>query len=930
MMPADVTSNSTNILNCALAAWTAAVRNGGEPDRDQFLRNYPEIESELRQFFADFDSFKRKETAPPTDPTSSTVQELETQRSVITRGKTHSVTASARYSELSLFKKGGLGELYRASDESFRRNTVVKFLQDRLLDDPDSVTQFRVEAEITGRLDHPGVVPVYSMGEDWDGRPFYVMPLVKGVELSQVIREYHAARIANPHAAETRRLLFSLLENLVRACNTIAYAHDVGIVHCDIKPANIMVGKYGETIVLDWGLAITYERSKTFSTANESVLKPHSAQELSASSQRGGTYGYISPEQLSFDEPITPASDIYSLGATLYEILTGRPPFDHSDRDVVRHIRHGQFKPPRAVVGTVPHRIESICLKAMNLTPQDRYATAKELARDLDHWMSDDELLAVPDKWFHRSARFMRRHWAATSSVVIATMVISALTGWMIHQKEKNRYVLQQNELIHNSLNSSLDTFEDICQPFAFGELNNLSVFRRFADKINDFATFYLEQFGGNPLMLDHTGRVYELRATSSRSSETKKALNDYAKAEEIYEQRLLQTKNPSLAEELERQLVHVRLSQGALHLQLYDLPKAENVLLESREVLERFQKRGNKNVELEHERAEIYHLLGQLNLARYSSGSTRERELQESERFLKTSTEIRTSLIGQAKTENRRNRNRDLARSHGYLGDLYSAQGRIGEAEKSYLISKNLREELLRSNRTDPEFRFQFARGQGNFGLLEWNYKGNLEQGLENLIDVTRMQQDLTKEFPEVVSFGNDLAYYQLVLAEVALILGERNPTNQPRYFPLGRDCAENSAKFHGDKLRTSGNDQESQHGLAWSLVTLATLDLLDGKQDESVSRAQAAKKQLLSRDGGEFTLRGDQLVTLAIANSLSGNVEAAQKALNDSVNRGMNVSMRFRNLGRTGLKALAVDPIFGPQFEALCKRMESGLTLH
>ena len=111
---------------------------------------------------------------------------------------------------------------------------------------------------------------------------------------------------------------------------------------------------------------------------------------------------------------------------------------------------------------------------------------------------------------------------------------------------------------------------------------------------------------------------------------------------------------------------------------------------------------------------------------------------------------------------------------------------------------------------------------------------------------------------------------------------------------------------------------------------MTLATLDLLDGKQDESVSRAQAAKKQLLSRDGGEFTLRGDQLVTLAIANSLSGNVEAAQRALNDSVNRGMNVSMRFRNLGRTGLKALAVDPTFGPQFEALCKRMESGLTLH
>src|SRR5262249_7795473 len=111
-----------------------------------------------------------------------------------------------------------------------------KFVSDKCTGDPALLTQFKVEAEITARLDHPGVVPVYGIGEAWSGRPFYVMRLVNGRELSQAIQEYHSAVAIDPRGADSRQQLFTLLEHLVRACNTVAYAHDVCIIHCDIKP----------------------------------------------------------------------------------------------------------------------------------------------------------------------------------------------------------------------------------------------------------------------------------------------------------------------------------------------------------------------------------------------------------------------------------------------------------------------------------------------------------------------------------------------------------------------------------------------------------------------------------------------------------------------------------------------------------------------
>src|SRR5262249_23150122 len=155
--------------------------------------------------------------------------------------------------------------------------------------------------------------------------------------------EHHAAE-STSRPIDARRRLYALLEHLIRACNTVAYAHDVGVVHCDIKPANIMIGRYGETFVLDWGLALTFDRTTEFRVGAPS-MRPGAVNDLSEIVQRGGTLGYMSPEQLDPQQSIGPASDVYSLGATLYEILTGAAPFRAHDKQEIERIRQGRFVP---------------------------------------------------------------------------------------------------------------------------------------------------------------------------------------------------------------------------------------------------------------------------------------------------------------------------------------------------------------------------------------------------------------------------------------------------------------------------------------------------------------------------------------------------------------------------------------------------------
>jgi eukaryotic-like serine/threonine-protein kinase len=349
--------------------------------------------------------------------------------------------------------RGGLGAVFVALDSELDREVALKQILDDRADDPTSRIRFLIEAQITGGLEHPGIVPVYGLGADGDGRPYYAMRFIRGDSLKEAIDHFHAGTKAGPGAAGpigSRDLaLRKLLRRFMDVCNAIDYAHSRGVIHRDIKPANIIVGKHGETLVVDWGLAKPMGRVEPGTESGERMLTPSSASG-SAETLPGsamGTPAYMSPEQAEGQlDRLAPRSDVYSLGATLYCLLTGKPPFAGDVVDVIRAVQRGEFRPPRQLDPNIDRALEAICLKAMAHRPEDRYASSRALADDLDRWMADEPVTARREPLSARVARWARRHRsgvtaAATALVLVA--VVASVAALLIDQSlRKERLAL--------------------------------------------------------------------------------------------------------------------------------------------------------------------------------------------------------------------------------------------------------------------------------------------------------------------------------------------------------------------------------------------------------------------------------------------------------------------------------------------------------
>jgi serine/threonine protein kinase len=320
-------------------------------------------------------------------------------------------TTAARFRILRPHAQGGLGRVYLARDEELRRDVALKQIQGQFAHDPSSRARFLLEAELTGKLEHPGVVPVYGLGCDADGRPFYAMRFIRGDSLKQAIARFHAMDDPGREPGERALGLRQLLGRFVTVCNTVAYAHSRGVIHRDLKPDNILLGPYGETLVVDWGLAKLAGRPEGVGREEEGALQLESASAAAATLPGSpiGTPQYMSPEQASGRlELLGQASDVYGLGATLYCLLTGRAPFeDRHLATVLQRVRRGEFPPPRRVKRTIAPALEAICLKAMARDPEDRYASPQALADDLEHWLADEPVSA----WREPVSVWARRWW---------------------------------------------------------------------------------------------------------------------------------------------------------------------------------------------------------------------------------------------------------------------------------------------------------------------------------------------------------------------------------------------------------------------------------------------------------------------------------------------------------------------------------------
>jgi len=317
-----------------------------------------------------------------------------------------------------------LGEVFVALDEELNREVALKEIQSRYAHDDASRARFLREGEITGRLEHPGIVPVYGLGRHANGRPYYAMRLIKGEPLGQAIDRFHAGQSAQADPGERARGLRQLLGRFLAVCNAIAYAHSRGVIHRDLKPDNVMLGEYGETLVVDWGLARTSADQEAPASGTLRLAEAAQDSGLTRAGEVLGTPAYMSPEQAAGGAGVGPASDVYSLGATLYHLLTGGPPFETRSQPIetlLEQVCAGEFPPPREVNPTVPAALEAVCLKATALCPQDRYASAKDLAEAVERWLADEPFLGYADAIFSLSP---------DGKYTSLTPAFEALYGW--------------------------------------------------------------------------------------------------------------------------------------------------------------------------------------------------------------------------------------------------------------------------------------------------------------------------------------------------------------------------------------------------------------------------------------------------------------------------------------------------------------------
>ena len=317
---------------------------------------------------------------------------------------------SDRYKWKEEIAHGGLGKVSLAHDQNLFRDVAIKELLPGVENSGGMAERFLDEAIITSHLEHPSIVPIYELGKKEDGCPYYTMKLLTGEPLKTVIQDLHKIPWKDSGHAIKR---IQLLQIFVSICRAMAFAHERGVIHRDLKPNNIVVGEFGEAVIVDWGLAKFFDKDqKTLCLNSDSshgkVSRNHPKTKGTKSShtQTGqilGTPAYLSPEQAKGAARLDARSDIYALGAILYEILVGEPAFPGTDtQTIIDNVRQGNFAAPKTIKRKTSSVLDAICLKAMSRKASDRYISANELADEIERFLADEPVLAYREKWIQK------------------------------------------------------------------------------------------------------------------------------------------------------------------------------------------------------------------------------------------------------------------------------------------------------------------------------------------------------------------------------------------------------------------------------------------------------------------------------------------------------------------------------------------------
>jgi eukaryotic-like serine/threonine-protein kinase len=347
--------------------------------------------------------------------------------------------------QLEEIGRGGMGTVHRARDTDLLRDVAMKMLDPAIAEVPKYMESFIAEAQITGQLGHPNIVPVHKLGIDASGRVYFTMKLVNGVSLHEWLE--HPAR--GPGSYER---LADGLEIFMKVCDAMSFAHSRGVVHRDLKPANVMVGDFGEVYVMDWGLArlagpgIEISEAPGSRPAERAVV---------------GTPAYMSPEQASGRvEDCDHRSDVFGLGAILYQMVTGCPPYpsDLEDEELYEAVREGAYTPPEMLCGaSASKRLLNIVKKALSREREDRYPSAAAMKRDVQRFL-------------RAGMHLPQRTFAAGTSIVVQG------------EPGDEAFIIMRGECVaYKTVNGERRVLRRMFTGDVFGELSVLSNVRRTA-----------------------------------------------------------------------------------------------------------------------------------------------------------------------------------------------------------------------------------------------------------------------------------------------------------------------------------------------------------------------------------------------------------------------------------------------------------------
>jgi len=403
-------------LERVLADYLHAVEAGTAPDRAVLLQQHPDLAGDLDSFLRNRSAMKHM-AAP--------IKQQAEAETIGLAGRANADVGSiiryfGDYELLQEIARGGMGVVYRARQVSLNRPVALKMILRGELATEADVQRFHAEAEAAGNLDHPNIVPIYEVGEH-EGQHYFSMKLVEGGSLSRRI----SALVDKPREAGR------LLATVARA---VHHAHQRGILHRDLKPGNILIDAQGQPHVTDFGLARRVEGDSGLTQSGAIV----------------GTPCYMAPEQARAEKQLSTAIDVYSLGAILYELLTGRPPFRaETPLETLLLVVEREPERPRLLNRHIPRDLETICLKCLEKEPRRRYGSAEALADDLDRWLAGKPIQARQTPAWERVVKWSRRRPAAAALLAVsAAAALLLLVGLFL----SNASIRAEQELTNQAL----------------------------------------------------------------------------------------------------------------------------------------------------------------------------------------------------------------------------------------------------------------------------------------------------------------------------------------------------------------------------------------------------------------------------------------------------------------------------------------------